>query len=163
MGVRFAILAHYTFTFLSTFHSSSIAFAIIFATLRLLASASPLRHKGRNTFECSRVPEVGQLLSFVDVKPAFFLVATIVALASLIADPTLGEALTVHLQAVYFGALAARVRVLSRREVHVRNGAEDVLIIGKFVGLFDELVEKILIRAKLICPLFELLLRDEFE
>jgi hypothetical protein len=109
------------------------------------------------------MPKVCQLLSLVDLQPALLLVAAVVALASLVAEPPLGEALAVHFETVYFGALATGMGVLARREVHVRNGAQDVLVIGKLVGLLDELVEEILMGAESVGPLLELLFGDEFE
>ena len=60
---------------------------------------------------------------------AVLLVATIVALASLIAEPPFREALAVHFEAVDLGALAALRRVLAGGEVHMRNGAQYMLII----------------------------------
>lgn len=50
----------------------------------------------------------------MNLKSAFLLVTAIEALAFFVADPSLGEALTVHLEAVDFGAFAALLVALSR-------------------------------------------------
>ena len=50
----------------------------------------------------------------MNLKSAFLLVTAIEALAFFVADPSLGEALAVHLEAVDFGALAALLVALSR-------------------------------------------------
>ena len=107
--------------------------------------------------------EVGQLLSLEYLQPALVLVTTIVAFASLVAEPPLGEALTVHFETIYFGTLAALGLVLAGRQVHLGYGAQDMLIIGKLVVFLDEQVEEILSRTKFEGLLLHLRLSDELE
>ena len=92
------------------------------------------------------MPEVGHLLRLVDLEVAFRFVAAAGALASLVAEPALGEALAVHLEAVDFGALAARVALAARGEVEFVDGAAHVLRRAAVV-LVDEHVEEVAMDA----------------
>ena len=153
MVVGFTVLAHYTLALLSALDAGPETVAIVFPTFWFFARTPPLWDEGRDSLEGARVPEVGNLLGFVYMELAVLLVATIVALASLIAEPPFGEALAVHFEAVDLGALAALRRVLAGGEVHMRNGAQYMLIIWKFRVVLDQKVEEVLAR-----PHFESLL-----
>lgn len=105
--------------------------------------------------------EVGHLLGLVDLEVAFRFVAAAGALASLVAEPALGEALAVHLETVDFGALAARVVLATRREVEFVDGSTHVLRRAAVV-LLDEHVEEVAMHAG-ACVLLDFVVGDEVQ
>lgn len=119
MAVWLPILAQNALTFFTAFHPGSVAFTVIFAARRFLASTSLLRHEGRNSLKSPRVSEVRHLLSLVNLVLALRFVATARTFASLITNFSLGKALAIHLQAVDFGAFAARLALKPWREIEL--------------------------------------------
>lgn len=103
------------------------------------------------------------MLGLVNLKSAFLLVTAIEALAFFVADPSLGEALAVHLEAVDFGAFAALLVALSRRQVHLGDGADEVFVAWGLVVFFDELVEEVFVESHFALIAVEFMLGDEFE
>lgn len=81
--------------------------------------------------------EIGHLLRLVDLELAVRLVAAADALTPLIAEPSLREALAVHLQAVDLGALAAWVVLVAGGEIQLRNSAHYALLVGPAVVFVD--------------------------
>lgn len=75
MTMYLPILAIQTLTLLGAFLTSTVALAIVFFTLRFLASAASHRHKGRNALESPRMSEISHLLSLIYLECAVRLVA----------------------------------------------------------------------------------------
>lgn len=105
--------------------------------------------------------KVGHLLGFVDLEVAFWFVAAAGALASLVAEPALGEALAVHLETVDFGALAAWVILAARGKVEFIDGTDDVVRRAAVV-LVDEHVKEVAMGAR-VGVLLYFVVGDEME
>lgn len=146
MPVYLAVLAVQTLALLCAFFSGPVAFAVIFATFRFLAGTASHGDEGGYAFEGAGVSEVGHLLRLVDLELAVGLVAATHAQTLLVAEPSLGEALTVHLETVDLGALAAGMGQLPRREIEGGDGSQDVVVLGK-LGFVDQQVEQVLARG----------------
>jgi hypothetical protein len=140
--VYLAVLAVQALTLLRALFSGPVAFAVILAALRFLTGAATHGHEGGYAFEGAGVPKVGHLLGLVDLELAAGLVAAADAQTLLVAEPSLREALTVHLETVDLGALAAGVGLglLAGGEVKGSDGAEDVVVLRE-LGFVDEQVE----------------------
>lgn len=123
MMMYLAVLAVQTITFLRAFLPRSITLAVVLSALRFLAGAATHGNEGRNALEGAGVAEVGHLLGLVDLELAANFVAAADAEAFLIAESSLGEALTVHFEAVNFAALAALRGLMAGRQVEAANGA----------------------------------------
>jgi len=123
MRMRFTVLAHYALTLLATLRPSPVAIAIVFSTSWLFTSAAPLGNPSRYTLESARMSKIGQLLSFVNLQLAVFLVAADVALTFLIAQPSFRETLAIHFKTVDFTAFTALLRHLAWRQIHLRDSA----------------------------------------
>jgi hypothetical protein len=89
------------------------------------------------------VPEIGHLLSLVDLVLAVCFVAAAGALTLLVADPPLREAFAVHFEAVDLGALAPRVALHTGRQVELGNSAHHILVLHVATLLINEQIEEI--------------------
>jgi hypothetical protein len=143
MAMRLAVVAVQTLAVFSALHTSAITLAVVFPTGGLLTGASAQGYEGRHPLESSRVPIVGHLLRLVDVELAAILVAAGIAVALLIAESALREALAVHLEAINFGALATRVVLAAGRQVQLRDSAQNILVVLPGEVLLQQFVEKI--------------------
>jgi hypothetical protein len=143
MTMGLAVVAVQALAVFSAFHASPITLAVVFATGGLLTGASAQGYEGRHPLESSRMSIVGHLLRLVDVELAVSLVAAGIAFALLIAESALGETLAVHLEAIDFGALAARVVLAARGKIEFRDSAQNILVVLPREVLVQEFVEKI--------------------
>ena len=159
----FAVLTHYAFTLLCALNSCTEAITIILSTLWFLTSTPPLGYKRWNSFKSARMSKVGKLLCLIDMQLAAIFVRAIIALTFLVAKPPFRKTLAVHLETIDLCALAALVLMLARGEVHVWNGAQDMLFIQIFWIFLDELVKEVLAVAHLICILLKFRFADELE
>lgn len=144
MSVYLPVLAVQALTLLCALLSSPVAFAVILAALRFLTRTASHGDKGGYAFEGAGVSEVGHLLRLVDLELAVGLVAAADAQTFLVAEPSLGETFTVHLEAVDLGTLAAGMGLLPWGKVESADGAEDVVVLWE-LGFIDEQVEQILV------------------
>lgn len=130
-------------TFLGTLHVGPETLTVIFTATWFLAGTATQRHESRDTLECPRMSEIGHLSSFINRYFIFQLVTARDAFTALAADLPLGEALTVHLQTVNFGAFAALI-CLSWWKIHLLNYFLHLVITFRHNRNFlNELLKKI--------------------
>lgn len=94
-----------------------ITLAIFFLTQRFFTGTFPGGHIGRHSLKIVRLPVIDNTFGPIDL---FFISESITATNAhtvLIAHLALGEALAVQLEAIDFGALAAWVGQLPRRQI----------------------------------------------
>ena len=92
-----------------TFYTSSETLTVILLAGRFFACASPSRDIGKYPFEVSGVTVVCDLLCEVNLMLVSRMIFAAQTYAIPIADPSLGKAFTVKLQAIDFGTFTAGV------------------------------------------------------
>ena len=137
----FAVMAIQALTLFSAFLSGSKAVTVIFSTGRFFTSTPSQRYESRNILESTGMPEVCHLLSLVYLHLKTHLVGAAIAETFLIAESTLRETLTVHFEAIYFGAFTALMGKLARRKVQGRYGAKNVIPLSEGLFLVDQHIE----------------------
>lgn len=145
MHVRLPVLADQALAVLRALHPRPEALAVVLLALALLAGAPPHGDEGRDALEGPGVPEVGHLPRPEYLRVEAMLVAATGAVAAGGAVPPLREALAVHFEAVYFGALAALVGLLAGGEVHAGDRVHDGGVVehGTRWILVDQLLEEV--------------------